>query len=100
MKRERIPIKPGDSIRCPDRATARWHSVLRVGRRRDGSRYIVLRRSRSWRLLGLSAKQVLEWSHVRALGYGLKRVTPPGKIGDPQTHDWPNPPPPPAEATS
>ena len=98
MKRERIPIKPGDYIRCPDRATARWHRVVRVGRRRDGTRYIVLRRSRIGRLLGLPAKQVLEWSHVRAIGYGLKRRVE-GAPGVEPVRPW-SPPPPPAEATS
>ena len=73
MKRERISIKPGDMIRCPDRATARWHRVVRVGRRRDGSRYIVLRRSRIGRLLGLSPLQRLEWAWVKQVGYGLRK---------------------------
>ena len=73
MKRERIEIKPGDFIRCPDRATARWREVLRVGRRRDGSRYVVLRRSRIGRLLGLPAKQVLEWALLKGVGFGVRR---------------------------
>lgn len=73
MKRERIDIRPGDLIRCPDRATARWHRVVRVGRRRDGTRYVTIRRSRLGRLLGLSPMQRLEWGHLKALGYGLKR---------------------------
>jgi len=77
MKRERIGIRPGDRIRCPDRATAAWHTVQRVGRRRDGTRYIVLRRGRVWRALGLPAQQRLEWEHVRALGYGRRRKSEP-----------------------
>ena len=96
--RERIDIHPGDRIRCPDRATAAWHTALGVGRRRDGTRYIVLRRSRIWRALGLPGMQRIEWGHLKALGYGLKRGRAPGKFSDPQTHDWPNPPPPPAGA--
>ena len=54
--RERIPIRPGDLIRSPDRPTARWHRVIRVGRRKDGSRYITLRRARWGRLLGLGCR--------------------------------------------
>ena len=76
-RRESIGIRPGDRIRCPDRSTAAWHTVQRVGRRRDGTRYIVLRRGRVWRALGLPAKQRLEWEYVRALGYGLRRKTEP-----------------------
>lgn len=75
MKRERIDIRPGDLIRCPDRATARWRAVLRVGRRRDGTRYVTIRRSRFWRALGLSVDQRIEWSVLRAFGYGLKRAS-------------------------
>ena len=71
--RERLPIRPGDLIRCPDSPTARWHRVIRLGRRKDGSRYITLRRGRFWRLLGLGALQRLEWSTVKALGFGTKR---------------------------
>lgn len=74
MKFERIDVRPGDKIRVPDRATARWHTVVRVGRRRDGTRYITLRQSRIGRLLGLPASQRLEWGSVKALGYGLKRA--------------------------
>lgn len=98
MKRERIGIKPGDYIRSPDRPTARWHRVQRVGQRRNGSRYIVLRRSRIGRLLGLPAKQVLEWSHLRALGYGLKRRTEGAPKIEPE-RPW-EPPFPPGEAMS
>ena len=71
--RERIPIRPGDLIRSPDRPTARWHRVIRVGRRKDGSRYITLRRARWGRLLGLGALQRLEWAAVKAVGYGIRR---------------------------
>lgn len=62
MKRERLGIRAGDLIRCPDHATARWHRVLRVGRRRDGTHYVVLQRARFWRLLGLPRRQIIEWS--------------------------------------
>ena len=72
--RESIGIKPGDRIRCPDRPPARWHTVISVGRRKDGSRYITLRRGRLWRLLGLSPLQRLEWSFLRAVGFGVKRA--------------------------
>jgi len=71
--RERIPIRAGDLFRSPDRPTARWHRVIRVGRRKDGSRYITLRRGRLGRLLGLGPLQRLEWASVKALGYGVKR---------------------------
>ena len=71
--RERIPIRPGDLFRSPDRPTARWHRVIRVGRRKDGSRYITIRRGRLGRLLGLGPLQRLEWASVKALGYGIKR---------------------------
>ena len=71
--RERINIRPGDLIRCPDRATARWHRVVRVGRHKDGSRYITLRRGRLGRLLGLGPLQRLEWAGVKAIGYATKR---------------------------
>lgn len=94
-KRERIPIRPGDQIRCPDRGTARWRKVVRVSRRRDGTRFITIRRSRFWRAFGLPAVQRIEWAHIRAVGYGLKRAQLPGKISDPNVHDWPNPPAPP-----
>jgi len=94
MKRERIGIRPGDLIRCPDRATARWHKVVRVGRRRDGTRYVVIRRSRTSRALGLPARHSLEWSMLRSLGYGLKSGRPPAPRHDATAHDWPNPPPP------
>lgn len=100
MKRERIDIRPGDLIRCPDRATARWHRVVRVGRRRDGTRYVTIRRSRIGRLLGLPPMQRLEWGHLRALGYGIKRAAPAEDVllrVDPG-RPWPPPPPPRAEA--
>lgn len=73
MKRERIDIRPGDLIRCPDRATARWHRVLRVGRRRDGTRYLTIRRSKFWRAFGLAPKERIEWALLKAVGYGIKR---------------------------
>lgn len=73
VKHERIGIRPGDLIRSPDRATARWHRVIRVGRRRDRTRYITIRRSRFWRAFGLPAMERIEWSLLRALGYGLKK---------------------------
>lgn len=76
MKHERLGIKPGDRIRCPDRATAAWHSVVRVGRRRNGTRYVVLRRSRFWRACGLPPTQRIEWSVLRDMGYGIKRGRP------------------------
>ena len=76
MIRERMGIKPGDLIRCPDKATALWHRVVRVGRRRDGTRYVVIRRAKVWRALGLNGRQRIEWSALRALGYGLKRRVP------------------------
>lgn len=72
-KRERIGIEVGDLIRCPDRATARWHRVVRVGRRKDGTRYVTLRRTKFWRALGLSAFHQIEWSDLRAIGYGLRK---------------------------
>ena len=71
--RERIPIRAGDLFRSPDRPTARWHRVIRVGRRKDGSRYITIQRGRLGRLLGLGPLQRLEWASVKALGYGVKR---------------------------
>lgn len=74
MKRERIDIKPGDFIRCPDRATAAWHRLVRVGRHRDGSRFVVLRRSRFWRAFGFPPLQKIEWGHLKAMGYGIKRA--------------------------
>lgn len=74
MKRERIDIRPGDLVRCPDRATARWHRVVRVGRRRDGTRYVTIRRSRFWRAFGLPANERLEWALLKGIGYGLKRT--------------------------
>ena len=92
MKRERIDIRPGDLIRCPDRATARWHRVVRVGRRKDGTRYVTIRRSRIWRALGLPPTQRLEWGHLKALGYGLKRGTEASSGVEP-LRPW-NPPPP------
>lgn len=76
MKRERIGIQPGDLIRCPDRATARWHRVARIGRRNDGTRYVTIRRGRIGRLLGLSPMQRLEWSMLRGVGFGIKRSSP------------------------
>ncbi len=76
MKRERIPIRPGDLVRSPDRATARWHKVVRVGRRRNASRYIVVRRSRFWRAFGLPPMQRIEWAALRAVGYGIRRPQP------------------------
>jgi hypothetical protein len=76
-RKEFIGIRPGDRIRCPDRSTALWHTVVRVGRSRDGTRHIVLRRRRFWRGLGMSPEQRLEWEYVRALGYGLRRKTEP-----------------------
>jgi hypothetical protein len=76
MKRERMDIKPGDRIRCPDRATAAWHTVVRTGRRRDGTRYVTLRRGRFWRALGLPAMQRIEWSELRGFGYGIRRARP------------------------
>ena len=77
MKRERIPIRPGDLVRCPDRATAGWHRVVRVGRRRDGTRYVTIRRGRIWRALGLPAMQRIEWVTLWSLGYGIKRSAKP-----------------------
>lgn len=74
MKRERIDIRPRDLIRSPDRATARWHRAARVGRRRDGTRYVTIRRGRIGRLLGLSPMQRIEWVTIRALGYGIRRA--------------------------
>lgn len=73
MKRARIGIKPGDYIRCPDRATARWRRVVRVGRRRDLTRYVTLRRGRIWRALGMTQYQRIEWSFLRAIGFGVRR---------------------------
>jgi hypothetical protein len=100
MKRERIPIRPGDLVRCPDRPTAGWHRVVRVGRRRDGTRYVTIRRGRIWRVLGLPAMQRIEWSMLRALGYGIKKsnvaIEDPGAIVSSwarlRAYDWPNPP--------
>lgn len=74
MKRERIDIRPGDYLRCPDRATAGWHRVVRLGRRRDGTRYVTIRRARIWRLLGLPPMQRIEWALLKGFGYGLKRA--------------------------
>ena len=71
--RERLSIHPGDLIRCPDRPTARWHKVVKVGRHKDGSRYLTLRRARFWRLLGFGPLQRLEWSWVKQVGYGLRK---------------------------
>src|SRR3990167_4106592 len=62
--RERIPIRHGDLFRSPDRSTARWHRVIRIGRRKDGSRYITIRLGRFWRLLGFGPLQRLEWASV------------------------------------
>ena len=76
MTRERIDLRPGDRIRCPDRATAAWHTVQVVGRRREGTRYVTIRRSRIWRALGLPPMQRLEWGHLKALGYGIRRARP------------------------
>ena len=75
-KRETIGIKPGDQIRTPDRATARWYTVVRVGLRKDGTRYVTLRTSRFWRALGLPARHVMEWSAITAFGFGLRRRRP------------------------
>ena len=95
--RERIPIRPGDLFRSPDRPTARWHRVVRVGRHKDGSRYITLRRGRLGRLLGLGPLQRLEWAAVKALGFGMKSGRKPvlvapsapraGALGDPVVSD-------------
>lgn len=79
-KRERIGIEAGDYLRCPDRATARYRRVVRVGRRRDGTRYVVIRRSKFWRAFGLPPMERLEWGHIRALGYGLKKSRVPETI--------------------
>jgi len=95
MSRERLGIRPGDLLRCPDRATARWHRVVRVGRRKDGTRYVTVRRSRLGRLLGLSRMQRLEWSMLRGIGFGIRRARAPLPMSDPAAHDWPNPPKPP-----
>jgi len=73
MPREHLGIRVGDLIRSPDRSTARYHKVLRVGRRKDGTHYITLRTSRIWRALGLSSRQHLEWAALKAIGYGIKR---------------------------
>ena len=77
--RESIGIRPGDLIRSPDRATARYHKVLRVGRRKDGTHYITLRTSPFWRALGVPARQHLEWATLKAIGYGIKRTAPPAE---------------------
>lgn len=74
MKRESIGIRAGDLIRCPDRATARWHRVIRVARRKDGTRYVTIRRGKIGRLLGLGSFQRLEWRMVRGVGFGIKRA--------------------------
>ena len=71
--RERLSIHPGDLIRCPDRPTARWHKVVRVGRHKDGSRYLTIRRGCPGRLLGLGPLQRLEWTWVKQVGYGLRK---------------------------
>ena len=74
MKRERIDLRPGDRVRCPDRPTAAWHVVQRIGRRKNGTRYIVIRRSRLGQALGLPLRQPLEWAMLKACGYGLRRA--------------------------
>jgi hypothetical protein len=74
LNRERIDLKPGDRIRWPDRATALWHAVVRVGRRRDGTRYIILRRSRLGRAFGLPLRQQIEWAQLKVFGYGIRRA--------------------------
>lgn len=76
MTRERIGIRPGDYLRCPDRATARWHRVVRTGRRRDGTHYVTIRHGRLWRALGLPEYQRLEWTLLKALGFGVRRKIP------------------------
>lgn len=66
-------IRTGDLIRCPDKATARWHRVVRVGRRRDGTRYVTVKARRFWRLLGCPATQRIEWATLQRMGFGIRR---------------------------
>ena len=82
-RRERIGIQAGDLFRSPDRPTARWHRVVKVGLRKDGTRYITIHRARIWRAFGLSPMQRLEFAEIKALGFGVRKQHKPrtGPVG-------------------
>lgn len=72
MKRQKLPLHPGQSFRSPARASAKWHRVLACRRRKDGTVYVAIRRARTWKALGLPRVQRVEFFLIDSIGYETK----------------------------
>lgn len=67
------PFKRGDKVRTPNRPSAKWRSVVRIYKRRDGAVMVVFRTDREYRALGLPPKSRIALSVIEAIGFAVKR---------------------------